>query len=131
MKEEGTKETSNGRPRDIRVRTMEYGLRAIRLYRYLLEQRDDAARILGRQFLRAATSIGANLVEAQAGESRRDFIHKCGIAQKEARECKYWLELLKRSSPTPSNRFDALIDETEQIISILTRILVNTKKRRV
>ena len=116
-------------PQDIRERAMEYSLRAIRVYRYLLEQREDVGRIIGRQFLRSATSIGANLVEAQSGESRRDFIHKCGIAQKEARESKYWLMLLQNSqTTTTTRRLDLMIDETDQIIAILTRIIVNAKK---
>jgi four helix bundle protein len=116
-------------PRDIRDRAMEYGLRAIRVYRHLLKSREDVGRIIGRQFLRSATSIGANLVEAQSGESRRDFIHKCGIAQKEARESKYWLTLLRRSETLSTGRLSPLIDETDQLIAILTRIIINAKKR--
>jgi four helix bundle protein len=119
-----------GGPPDIRERAMDYALRAIRVYRHLNEQREDVGRLIGKQFLRSATSIGANLVEAQSGESRRDFIHKCGIAQKEAREGKYWLQLLQKSEAEPSRRLDAIIDETDQIIAILTRIIVNAKKTR-
>jgi four helix bundle protein len=55
----------------------------------LQERKDGACWILGKQYLRAATSIGANIEEAQAGETRADFIHKYGIAQKEAKESHY------------------------------------------
>lgn len=74
---------------DIRERTLEYGVRAVRLYRALAEMKDGAALIIGKQFLRSATSIGANIAEALSGESPADFIHKYSIAQKEARESAY------------------------------------------
>src|SRR5258708_14204173 len=81
-------------PTTIREKSFNYALRAINLYRYLQKQRDGAGWILGKQYLRAACSIGANVEEAQSGESRADFIHKLGIAQKEARESLDWLQLL-------------------------------------
>jgi len=83
-------------PQDIRERSLQYSLRAIKLYQALQEVKDGAGWIIGKQFLRAATSIGANVEEAQAGETRADFIHKYGIAQKEARESRYWLKMLAR-----------------------------------
>jgi four helix bundle protein len=115
---------------DIRERTLEYALRAVKLFRYLHKRRDPVSLILGRQYLRAASSIGANLVEAQSGESRRDFIHKCAIAQKEAREAKYWLILLLKSGSVPERRLADLFNETDQIIAILTKIIVNTKRNK-
>jgi four helix bundle protein len=119
---------SSGVP-DIQERTMDYGLRAIKLFRFLQKQRDGAASVLARQYLRSATSVGANLVEAQSGESRRDFIHKCSIAQKEARESRYWLMLMLKSGLVPAKRLAQILDETTQIIAILTAIIVNSKKR--
>lgn len=115
--------------RDIRDRTAEYALRAVKLYRYLLRRRDGVGLVIGKQFLRSATSIGANLIEAQAGESRKDFIHKCSIAQKEARESKYWLELMLKAEIVRIDRLKPLIDETNQIIAILTAIIVKTKRK--
>ena len=84
-------------PSDIRARLFNYSLRAVKLYQYLQKQRDGASWILGKQFLRAACSVGANIEEAQSAESRPDFVHKLGIAQKEARESLYWLRLLAES----------------------------------
>src|SRR5713101_1729626 len=72
--------------RDIRDRSLAYALRAVKLYQHLQKQKDGAAWIIGKQYLRAASSVGANVAEAQAGETRADFVHKLGIAQKEARE---------------------------------------------
>lgn len=82
----------------ITERTLAYALRAIALTRHLLERKDPAAGILARQYLRASTSVGANVEEAQAAGSKADFIHKLSIAQKEARESLYWLRLLQMST---------------------------------
>jgi four helix bundle protein len=107
---------------------MVYALRAVRLYQHLQSQRDGVGLMLGKQFLRAATSIGANLTEAHGGESKRDFIHKCSISQKEARESKYWLVLMQKSKIVPEKRLNNLIDETDQLIAILARIVINARK---
>lgn len=62
--------------RDIRERAFKYALRAIKLYQFLQDGKDGAGWIIAKQYLRSATSIGANVEEAQSGESRADFIHK-------------------------------------------------------
>ena len=117
-------------PRDIQERTMEFALRAIRLYRHLQKTRDGAAWVLGKQMLRSATSVGANVQEAQSGESRADFIHKFSIAQKEARECLYWLKLLLRSEVITADKLQPLITENDEVLAIITRIILNTKQNR-
>jgi four helix bundle protein len=123
MKGEGKK------GRDITERTFRYALRAIRLYQYVIEKGDGAGKIIARQYLRSATSIGANVEEAQAAESRADFIHKYGLAQKEARESLYWLKLLSESALVSKTRLSPLIQETDELIAIITRIILNTKRR--
>lgn len=92
------------KPKNICRRSFEYGLRAIKLYKFLQEKKNGAGWVLGKQYLRAATSIGANIEEAQAGETKADFIHKYGIAQKEAKESHYWLRLLAESGLVPARR---------------------------
>ena len=114
--------------RDIRERTPEYGVRAVRLYRALAEMRDGAAVIIGKQFLRAATSVGANVAEAQAAESGADFICKYSVAQKEGRECSYWLALLEKAAFLPPNRLVELKQETGELIAVITAIIVNKKR---
>ena len=113
---------------DIGERSLQYSLRAIKLYQALQEVRDGAGWILAKQYLRAATSIGANVEEAQAGESRADFIHKYGIAQKEARESLYWLRLLALSEIIPPERVRLLMKETEELYAVITAIICNAKK---
>ncbi|MGO8788206.1 MAG: four helix bundle protein [Terriglobia bacterium] len=118
-------------PQDIRKRAYTYALRAIRVYRYLQKQRDGVGWILGKQYLRAATSIGANIEEAQASESRADFVHKMGIAQKEARESLYWLRLIADSQVVANSLLTALTQETAELIAVITSIVVNTKFKKV
>ena len=123
------------KPWDIRARSVAYALRAIKLYRFLQAHKDGAGWILAKQYLRCATSIGANIEEAQAGESRSDFIHKLGIAQKEARESRYWLHLMGASEIVKMTKLKPLIEETEELIAVITAIIVssksNTRKARV
>ena len=123
--EEGT--SAGKHPHEILARSFVYALRAIKLYQYLQHRKDGAGWILGKQYLRAATSIGANIEEAQAGESRSDFIHKLGIAQKEARESRYWLHLLAESGIVGKEKLQPLRRETEELIGVITAIIVNTK----
>lgn len=118
------------KPWDIRERSFKYALRAIKLYQFLQEGKDGAGWILGKQYLRSATSIGANIEEAQSGQSRADFIHKYSIAQKEARESLYWLRLLAESEIVPPNRITSLMQETEELIAVITTIIVRAKNKK-
>jgi len=118
-------------PRDIRERTFEYALRSIKLHQFVQKNKDEAGRIIAKQYLRSATSIGANIEEAQSGESRKDFIHKYAIAQKEAKESLYWLKLLSMSGMVEERRITPLIEETKEIIAIITVIIVNAIKGKV
>jgi four helix bundle protein len=113
---------------DIRERAVRYAIRGIELFRLVQRQKDLAGRIVAKQYLRAATSIGANVKEAHSGESRADFIHKLGIAQKEARECSYWLRLMADATIVSSQRLAPIRRETEERYAVLTAIIVNTKR---
>lgn len=115
-------------PQDIRERTLEYGLQAVDLYRTLRKGRDGAGRVISTQFLRSATSVGANVAESQSAESRPDFIHKYSIAQKEARESLYWLRLMQRAEMVSPESTADLIRGTEELIAVITSILVHTKR---
>ena len=114
---------------DILERTIEYSLRIIKLFRKL--EKDSVGRIIAKQLLRSGTSIGANVHEAQGGQSKADFIAKMSIANKEARESAYWLRLIKESGLIPESRITDLYDETDQIIKILSSILITAKKRKI
>lgn len=114
---------------DIYKRTFDYSLRAIKLYQFLSKQNDRAGWVIGDQYPRSAISIGANIEEARAGESRKDFIHKLGIAQKKARESLYWLKLLAEAKLIDGTKLNALTKETEEIYAIITSIIVHSKRR--
>jgi len=116
------------KPPDIRELAFRYALRSIKLYKSIQEGRDSAGWILSRQYLWSATSIGANIEEAQSGESRADFLHKYGIAQKEAKESLYWLRLIAASGSITQKRLDPLMRETDELIAVITAIIVNTKR---
>ncbi|MDO5656702.1 MAG: four helix bundle protein [Flavobacteriaceae bacterium] len=103
----------------IHKKTFAFSLEIIELYKELIEEKEY---ILSKQLLRSATSIGANVIESSAAQSKRDFIAKMSIASKEARETKYWLMLLQESSLSQLN-FEFYLIEIEVIIKILTSII--------
>ena len=77
----------------IKDKSFDFAIRIVRLYQYLNSNKKEF--VLSKQLLRSGTSIGAMIREAEHAESKNDFIHKFAIAQKEANEVVYWLELLK------------------------------------
>jgi four helix bundle protein len=82
---------------------------------------------LGDQLFRSATSIGAHLQESRGAESRPDFIHKLGIALKEAREARYWLALIHCAKVLPEQEVNGLLTEAEQIVAMLTKAVLTAK----
>ena len=78
----------------IDERTFEFALKIVQAYKFLVDRKEF---VLSKQLLRAGTSIGANVQEAQAAQSRKDFASKMAIASKEARETLYWVRLLDES----------------------------------
>ena len=112
---------------DIRERTFDYAMHAVKLFQPLQDNNDRAGWILGKQFFKSATSVGANIEEAQAAESKADFIHKYSISHKEARESLYWLRLLEKSNMVSPTSLEFLINETKEIIS---QIIINAKNNR-
>jgi four helix bundle protein len=111
-------------PPKIQDRAFEFACRIVRLHRILL-RKEPTARRLANQFLNAGTSIAANLEEAEAGQSKPDFISKCRIALKEARETLYWLRLFRDTEVMTADEGTSLIDEARQIVAILTTIVRN------
>jgi four helix bundle protein len=109
--------------KEIQTRTFYFALQVIHLHPLL--HRNDTSKILAKQLLRSATSIGANLEEADAARTKREFIHKVMIARKEARETLYWLRLLREAKLLTDR--DDLIEEAQQIVSILTAISRNAE----
>ena len=107
----------------IQVKTFDFAKNIIGLY---LDLKNEKEFVISKQLLRAGTSVGANVEEAIAAYSKKDFAHKMNIAQKEARESKYWLRLLSETHISKANA-ELLLKEVEEIIRILTAIVKSTQ----
>ncbi|MDZ8240178.1 MAG: four helix bundle protein [Nostoc sp. ChiQUE01a] len=112
--------------KDIYDRTFTFSVRIVKLCQYL-DDKPGVPRTLAQQLLRSGTSIGANVEEAQAAQSKADFISKLTIALKESRETRYWLSLLVASDIVPQERISQLQTETEELRKILGVIIISTK----
>lgn len=113
---------------NIKERTFAFSVRLVRLCE-LLDATPGVSRTIGRQLLRAGTSIGANVEEAHGGQSRADFVAKMYIACKESRETHYWLRLLIATERLPEAKLLPLLDESNQLVAILTTIVKNAKAK--
>jgi four helix bundle protein len=114
---------------DIRERAFAFAVRIIKLCKFL-EKSSDVSRTLINQLLDAGTSIGANLQEAVAGQSKADFVHKNSISLKEARESNYWLRLILATSvfdQAIAEGIKELETESSEIANIIGSIIVKTK----
>ena len=111
----------------ITVRTFNFAVRIIKLARFL-DKKPGVPRTLANQLLRAGTSIGANVEEAQGSQSRADFVSKMSIALKEGRETLYWLRLLQAAELCSENQLTELATEANEIVSILVAIVTKTKE---
>ena len=114
---------------DIQSRAFAFACQIVKLYQSLLDNK-GAAEVLGKQVLRSGTSIGANLEEATAGQSKADFISKCSISLKEARETKFWLRLIRETKLLPEKEIDTLLKESSELVAILTTIVKNAKAEK-
>jgi four helix bundle protein len=108
----------------VKEKSYQFSIRIVKLYLWLKEQTHYE---LSSQFLRAGTSVGANIEEASASHSKKEFFHKMGISSKEARETRYWLRLLRDSGILTENQTSELINESEELIKMLTSIVKTGK----
>jgi four helix bundle protein len=115
--------------RDIRERAFRFGCAVAKLALALPTR--PGVRPLVDQLLKAGTSIGANLEEAKAGSSRREFVRYLEISLREARESLYWLRIWTALELAPVAQLKELQGEADQLVRILTAIVVNTKRRVV
>jgi len=113
-------------PYDIQERSFAFACDVIGFCRQL-PRTDDVLRRLSWQLLAASASIGANLEEADAGQTKADFVAKASIARKESRESRYWLRLIASAEPRVAQTAWPLIDESTQLYKILTTIVLNAK----
>lgn len=112
----------------IKTKSFAFALRIIKLYQYLQSEKKEYN--LSKQLMRSGTSIGAMIRESEQAESKLDFIHKLAIAQKEANETEYWIELLNQSGYIDKVQYESLFQEITEIRKLLTAIIKTSKENR-
>ena len=115
----------SGRRFDIQERTFEFAVQVVKLVGRL--PRTVAGIEISKQVVRSATSIGANVEEADAAESKRDFSHKMSIAHKETRETRYWLRIIQ-AGLLDDEQVRALTQESDELVRILYTIVKNARQ---
>ena len=111
---------------ELEERTKKFAVRVVKAVGGF--SKTSEGQIIGRQLLKSGTSIGANYREANRAESRYDFIHKVGIAEKEAAETIYWLEICLETRIGAVEEIKTLNQEAGELLAILITIGRKTKK---
>ena len=115
------------KPNPVQEKSYKFALKIINLSRILKNKNEY---VIGKQVLKSGTSVGANIEEALAGQSRADFLSKMSIASKEARETAYWLRLIRDSEILDINTASEYLEEIEELIRLLTSIVKSTSTQR-
>ena len=110
----------------IKNKSFNFALRIVKLFKFLQDKKEF---ILSKQVLRSGTSIGAMVRESEHAESKADFIHKMSIAQKEANETLYWLELLFRSDYIERSMFALIETDLTELQKLLSSIIISSKTK--
>jgi four helix bundle protein len=108
----------------VKNKSFAFAVRVVKLYQYLCEHKKEF--VLSKQLLRSGSSVGAMIREAEHAETKNDFKHKMGIAQKEINETIYWLELLRATDYLTSEQFESMNTDAIEIIKLVTSILKST-----
>ena len=111
----------------VKNKSFDFAIRIVKLYQYL--NNDKKEFVLSKQLLRSGTSVGAMIREAEHAESKSDFIHKFAIAQKEANETVYWLELLKATDYLNGKEFENINNDAISFLKLITSILKTSKNQ--
>ena len=113
------------KPNLIKNKSYQFALKIISFSRQMQNQKEY---VLSKQLLRAATSIGANVEEASAAQSKKDFVAKMAISSKEARETHYWLRLIRDSQLCMDIDVGSLVEDCEELIRMLKAIVKTAQK---
>lgn len=110
----------------IEKKSFAFAVRIVNLYKHLANEKKEY--ILSKQLLRCGASIGANVSEAQRGQSKADFNAKMNIALKEANETEYWLRLLHETDYLTEKEFASLEADAMELLALLVSICKKTNK---
>ena len=111
----------------IQNSSFHFAIRIVKLYQYLTNEKKEY--VLSKQLLRSGTAVGALVREAQNAESKLDFIHKLGVAQKECDESIYWLELLKETNFLSEKEFQSIHEQATIILKMIRSAIITMKKK--
>lgn len=109
----------------VKNKSFAFAVRVVKLYQFLCEQKKEY--VLSKQLLRSGTIVGAMVRKAEHAETKNDFKHKMGIAQKEINETIYWLELLNETDYLTTEQFESINNDAIEIIRLITAILKSAK----
>jgi four helix bundle protein len=112
----------------IKEKSFGFALRIVKLYKYLCHEKKEF--VLSKQLLRSGTAIGALVRESEYAESKADFIHKMAIAQKEANESEYWIELLYQSNYINEKSYNSIHSDMIEILKLLSSIILTAKDKK-
>ncbi len=115
------------KPNIIRDKSFAFALRIVKMYQFLIDKKEY---VLSKQLLRSGTAVGALVREAEHAETKADFIHKMAIAQKEANETEYWIELLFQSEYIDEKTYHSIITDNREINKILASIIITSKEKK-
>jgi four helix bundle protein len=119
----------NERKNEILELSFDFALEIVKLTKYLKLKKEF---VISNQLLKSGTSIGANVSEAQAAQSTKDFIAKMSIASKEARETEYWIRLLDKSKTIDAYQNKSILYERiRSIVKLLTSIIKTTQEKNI
>lgn len=104
----------------IVTKSLDFAVRIVNLRKYLIQEHNEY--VMSKQLLRCGTSIGANIAEAQRGQSKADFIAKMTIALKEANETEYWLKLLHRTQYLSNEQYESINNDIQELLGLLVSI---------
>ena len=113
---------------ELKERTFDFGVRVVRLVESL--PKNTTAQVIGRQLLRAGTSVGANYRAAKRARSRADFIAKLGIVEEECDETIYWIELLIALEVLKPARVSELLTEANELVAMVVASIKTARQNR-
>ena len=108
-------------------KSFDFAISIVKLYKYLANDKNEY--VLSKQILKSGTSIGANVSEAQQGQSKKDFLTKMNIALKECSETKYWIKLLQATDYIDENQTELILKGCMELEKMLTKIVKTTSNR--
>jgi four helix bundle protein len=109
------------------TKSFRFAIRIVKLYQYLKENNIEF--VLSKQLLRSGTAVGALVREAQNAESKADFVHKLGIAQKECDESIYWIELLKETNYLKEVEYENIKSDATELLKIIKSSIITVKAK--